>query len=172
MKFDKSIYREEFKRLLNTKNRDKFFIKKSDASFKISRFMKKGIDSFELASHVKQTSYSAKDYWTVTISYYSMLYMAKAAILSKGFETDDHYSTQIALGVLFVPDRIEKEDLELLNQTHKIFEEEYIDFFDDARKESRTSRYSATKFYSERRVQEVSENARKFIAKMRLILET
>ena len=100
-----------------------------------------------------------------------MLYLAKAAILTKGYETDDHYSTQIALGHLLIPDEIEKEDLELLEQAHKIFEDDYVEYFEDARKESSVSRYSATKVYTERRVKEIFENARKFISKLRVILE-
>ena len=100
-----------------------------------------------------------------------MLYMAKAAILTKGYETDDHYATQIALGYLMVPGEIEREDLELLEQSYKIFEDDYVNYFEDARKESSVSRYSATKVYTERRVKEIFENARKFISKLRVILE-
>lgn len=70
-----------------------------------------------------------------------------------------------------MPNEIEKEDLELLEQSHKIFEEDYIEYFEDARKESSVSRYSATKVYTERRVKEVFENARKFISKFRVLLE-
>ena len=103
--------------------------------------------------------------------YYSMLYMAKAAILTRGYETDDHYATQIALGHLLVPNKIEAADLELLEQAHKIFEDDYIEYFEDARKESSISRYSATKIYSERRVKDIFEKARKFILKIRVMLE-
>jgi uncharacterized protein (UPF0332 family) len=99
-----------------------------------------------------------------------MLYSAKAAILSKGYETDDHYATQIALGHLLVPNEIEREDLELLEQTHKIFEDDYVEFFQDARKESALSRYSPTKVYAIRRVEQVFKNARKFISKVKVIL--
>ncbi|MBS3095574.1 HEPN domain-containing protein [Candidatus Woesearchaeota archaeon] len=170
MVFDKKFYMDEFERLLNERKENKFYIRKSDSSFKIRFFIKKGIGGFELANYVKNSRQAAKDYWVIIISYYSMLYMAKAAILTKGFETDDHYSTQIALGRLMVPDEIEKEDLELLNQAYKVFEEDYIAYFEDARKESSTSRYSATKIYTERRVDEIFENARKFIAKLKVIL--
>ena len=99
-----------------------------------------------------------------------MLYVAKAAIMTRGYETDDHYSTQIALGHLLVPGKVEKEDLELLEQSHKIFENDYVDYFADARQESSTSRYSATKVYANRRVNEIFENARVFIGKLSLIL--
>jgi len=171
MGFDKQFYKKEFERLLKEKREHKFFIKKSNASFKISHFIKKGTDSFELADYIKNSKQSAKDYWTITVCYYSMLYLAKAAILTKGYETDDHYATQIALGCLLVPDEIEKEDLELLEQAHKIFEDDYVEYFEDARKESSISRYSATKVYTERRVKEIFEAARKFISKLRVILE-
>jgi len=171
MAFDKNYYKREFERLLKTERETKFFIRKSGDTFKIKRFIKKGTDSFELANYIKSSNQNAKDYWTITICYYSMLYMAKAAILKKGYETDDHYSTQIALGHLLVPNEIEKEDLELLEQTHKIFEDDYVEYFEDARKESSVSRYSPTKVYTERRVKEVFENARKFVAKLRGILE-
>ena len=100
-----------------------------------------------------------------------MLYSAKAAILTKGYETDDHYSTQIALGHLLVPDEMEKEDLELLNQAYKIFESDYVEYFDDARRESSVSRYSATKVYTERRVSEIYKNAREFIVKINEFLK-
>lgn len=101
MEFDKEFYKAEFERLLKEKEKRKFFIKKSNALFKINKFIKKGTDSFELANFIKSSKQSAKDYWTITICYYSMLYMAKAAILTKGYETDDHYATQIALGYLY-----------------------------------------------------------------------
>jgi uncharacterized protein (UPF0332 family) len=171
MEFDKDFYKKEFEKLLKKKEEKKFYIRKSNATFKINKFIKKGTDSLELADYIKNSDKGAKDYWTITICYYSMLYLAKAAILTKGYETDDHYATQIALGYLLVPDEIEKEDLELLEQAHKIFEEDYIEYFEDARKESNISRYSATKVYTERRVKEVFENARKFISKLRIILE-
>ncbi len=171
MEFNKTYYKEEFESLLNSAKEKKFFIKKSGASFKINKFLKKGIDSFELADFVNKSGLAAGNYWTITICYYSMLYLAKAAILTKGYETDDHYATQIALGHLLMPNKLEKEDLELLDQAHKIFEDEYIDYFEDARKESSISRYSPSKIYAERRIKEIMEIARKFIQKIRIILE-
>ncbi|MBD3361654.1 HEPN domain-containing protein [Candidatus Woesearchaeota archaeon] len=171
MEFNKTYYEKEFEKLLNSKEKKKFFIKKSSASFKINKFIKKGIDSFELADFVNKSKLTAKNYWTIIICYYSMLYLAKAAILTKGYETDDHYATQIALGYLLIPDTLEREDLELLDQAHKIFEDEYIDYFEDARKESSISRYSPSKVYAERRIKEIMEISRKFIQKIRMILE-
>lgn len=171
MEFNKQHYKEEFKRLLKSKQERKFFIKRSDASFKIRRFIKKGVDSFELANFISKSNLAAKDYWTITICYYSMLYLAKAAILTKRYETDDHYATQIALGHLLIPDKLEKEDLELLDQAYKIFEDEYIDYFEEVRKESATSRYSPTKAYTQRRVNEIIEISRRFIEKISIILE-
>src|SRR3989344_961914 len=162
MDFDKEGYKKEFERLLKEKRGQKFFIRKSSASFKLKGFRKKGIDSLELAESVNKSGKSARTYWTITICYYSMLYMAKAAILSKGYETDDHYATQIALGHLLVPGELEKEDLELLDQAHRIFEEDYVAYFEDARIERSTSKYSPTKVYAERKVREVLEDARKF----------
>jgi uncharacterized protein (UPF0332 family) len=171
MEFDKEFYKKEFERLLKEKRENKFFIRRSDATFKINKFIKKGTDSLELANFIKNSKQDARDYWTITICYYSMLYLAKAAVLTEGYETDDHYATQIALGHLSVPNDIEKEDLELLEQTYKIFENDYIVYFEDARKESSISRYSATKVYTERRVKEVFENSRNFISKLRVVLE-
>ena len=66
---------------------------------------------------------------------------------------------------------MEKDDLEILNQSHKIFEDEYIHYFEDAKKESHIARYSAIKTYTERRLQEIFNNATKFVAKISLILE-
>lgn len=171
MTFDKTRYKEEFEKLLADRGKKKFFIKPSNASFKVRRFIEKGRDSLALADYIKSSDENAKDYWIITICYYSMLYLAKAAILTKGYETDDHYTTQIALGHLLVPDKIEREDLELLEQAHKIFEDDYVDYFEDARKESGTSRYSATKVYAERRVKEIFDNATEFIKKLSLMLE-
>ncbi|MBU1199797.1 MAG: HEPN domain-containing protein [Nanoarchaeota archaeon] len=170
MEFDKEFYEKEFEKLLKKKEGKKFYIKNSSSTFKINKFVRKGTDSLELANLIKDSDKTAKDYWAITICYYSMLYIAKAAILTKGYETDDHYATQIALGHLLVPNEIEKEDLELLEQAHKIFEDDYIEYFEDARKESSISRYSATKVYTERRVKEIFENARKFISRIRIIL--
>lgn len=171
MAFDRQLYDDEFELLLGKESEHKFLIRKSNNSFKIKKFIKKGIESFALAKTIKDSKENAKDYWTITICYYSMLYLAKAAILTKGYETDDHYSTQIALGHLLVPNELEKEDLELLDKAYKIFEDDYVDYFEDARKESSNSRYSATKVYTKRRVEEVFEEARSFISKITVILK-
>ena len=47
----------------------------------------------------------------------------------------------------------------------------YVHYFADAKTESHIARYSAIKTYSERRLQEVFENATKFVAKIGLILQ-
>jgi len=171
MEFNEEHYKEEFEKLIKLKSDWKFFIRESNATFKINKFAKKGNDSLDLARFIKNSEEKAKDYWTITVCYYAMLYSAKAAVLSKGYETDDHYSTQIALGHLLVPDEIEKEDLELLNQAFRIFEDDYVEYFDDARIESSVSRYSPTKVYTERRVSEIYEKAKKFLAKINEILD-
>ncbi len=172
MEFDRKAYANIFKKAL-ADNR----IKKSQEMFKINLFLSKAENSLLIAKHVKNIT-PAKDqspklhwnYWAITISYYSMLYAAKAAILSKGYEVDDHDAAQIALGHLLVPDKLEREDLEILNQSHKIFEDEYVHYFEDAKTESHLARYSAIKTYTERRLEEIFDNATKFVAKIGLIL--
>src|SRR3989338_2580969 len=99
-----------------------------------------------------------------------MLYSAKALILTKGYEVHDNDAAQVASGFLCVPSEIEKEDLEILNQSYKIFEDEYAKYFEDAKMESHIARYSAIKTYTERRLSEIFENARKFVSKITLIL--
>ena len=125
MLFDRKIYAELFTSCVTEKR-----IKKSTETFKISLFLQKAENSLLIAKFVKEikpTKDQPKklhwDYLAITISYYSMLYAAKAAILSKGYEASDHDAVQIALGHLLVPDELEKEDLEILKQSHKIFEE-------------------------------------------------
>ena len=100
-----------------------------------------------------------------------MLYSAKAAILNKGFEVKTHDAAQIALGYLLVPDELEKEDLELLDQTHKIFEDEYVKYFEDAKSESNAARYKARPSYTEKRVNEILDNAKKFIGRINSLLD-
>lgn len=173
MEFDKKTYTKLFKNFINEKR-----IKKSQQSFKIKLFLLKAENSLMIAKHIKEIK-PTKDhpkklywnYWAITISYYSMLYAAKAAILSKGYEVEDHDAAQIALGHLLVPNELEKEDLEILNQSHKIFEDEYVHYFEDAKKESHIARYSAIKTYTERRLEEIFNNATEFVAKISLILE-
>lgn len=167
---------EEYKETFNEFLKDNR-IKASSQFFKISLFMEKAKNSLLIAKHIKdiepiQPKKLFWDYWAIIISYYSMLYAAKAAILSKGYEVRDHDAAQIALGYLLVPNEIQKQDLELLNQAHKIFEDEYVQYFEDAKKESHIARYSAIKTYTERRLEEVFSNAAKFIAKISMILET
>ena len=65
---------------------------------------------------------------------------------------------------------LEIEDLELLNQSYKILEDEYIAYFEEARKESKTARYAAIKSYERQRVQSIYNNAKKFIAKLSLMI--
>ena len=146
-------------------------------SFKIKLFLKKGENSLLIARHLKEKQITEGEperlywnYWAITVSYYSMLYCAKALILKKGYEVHDHDACQVALGYLCVPSQIEKEDLELLNMSYKLFEDEYVKYFEDAKTESHIARYSAIKTYSERRLEEIFENARKFVSKISLIL--
>lgn len=152
-------------------------ITKSNESFKIKLFLQKGENSLLIAKHIKdivpkecEPKKMYWNYWAITVSYYSMLYSAKALILSKRYEIHDHDACAIALGYLCVPDEIEKADLELLDQAYKIFEDEYVKYFEEAKVESHTARYSAIHTYTERRLAEIFENARKFTAKISLIL--
>lgn len=172
MEFDKAAYKRLFNECLAEKR-----IVKSNQSFKLKLFLEKAENSLPIAKHVKelqpnkdQPKKTYWDYWAITISYYSMLYAAKAAILSKGYEVKDHDAAQIALGHLLVPDKMEKEDLEILSQSYKIFEDEYVKYFEDAKTESYIARYSAIKTYTERRLNEIFGNAAKFVGKISLIL--
>jgi len=173
MEFNKEKYKEFFNEYLK-----KGRIRKSSQTFKIKLFLQKAENSLIIAQHhkeIKPTEDQPKKlhwtYWAITISYYSMLYAAKAAILSKGYEVKDHNAAQIALGHLLVPDEMEKEDLELLDQAHKIFEDEYVKYFEEAKKESHIARYTAIKKYTQRKLNEIFNNATEFIAKISLILE-
>ncbi|HLC89111.1 MAG TPA: HEPN domain-containing protein [Candidatus Nanoarchaeia archaeon] len=173
MQFDKDQYKQVFDNYVKQKR-----IKESQDFFKIKLFLQKAENSLLIAKFHKDIKPSKDqapklywDYWAITIAYYSMLYASKAAIISKGYEVSDHDAAQIALGYLLVPDAIEKEDLELLNQAYKIFEDEYVHYFEDAKTESHIARYSAIHTYTRRRVEEIFENAIKFVAKIGLILE-
>ncbi|MDP2907797.1 MAG: HEPN domain-containing protein [Nanoarchaeota archaeon] len=174
MPFDTKTYAGLFRGYAQEKR-----IRESREIFKIRLFLEKSENSLQIAKYIKDIKPSKDlpkklhwDYWAITISYYSMLYAAKAAILSKGYEVSDHDAAQVALGHLLVPDKIEKEDLELLNQAYKIFEDEYIHYFEDAKTESQIARYTAIKTYTRRRVEELFGNATKFVAKISLILES
>ena len=173
MEFEKKLYISLFKKAITEEK-----IKPSKDIFKIKLFLTRAESSLLIAKHIKEFKVLQGDpprlqwdYWAIIISYYAMLYAAKSAILSKGYEVNNHDAAQIALGNLLVPDRLEKEDLEILNQAYKIFEEEYVYYFEDAKTESHIARYSAIKTYSERRLQEVFENATNFVAKIILMLQ-
>ena len=173
MQFNKKVYENLFNDYIAQSR-----IKKSRQLFKIKLFLLKAENSLLIAKHIKDIKPTRDqpkkiywDYWAITISYYSMLYAVKAVILSKGYEVSDHDAAQIALGHLLVLNELEKEDLEILNQSYKIFEDEYVHYFEDAKKESNIARYSAIKTYSERRLKEIFNNATKFVAKISLILD-
>lgn len=153
-------------------------VKESENFFKIKLFLQKAENSLLIAKFHKdikppkdQAPKLYWDYWAITIAYYSMLYATKAVVLSKGYEVSDHDAAQVALGHLLVPDAMEKEDLEILNQAYKIFEDEYVHYFEDAKTESHIARYSAIHTYTRRRVEEIFGNATKFVAKIGLILQ-
>src|SRR3989338_9541680 len=168
---------DEYKRLFEEYVRDNR-ITKSGNSFKVKLFLKKGENSLLIAKHIKDVKPGQGeperlywDYWAITISYYSMLYCAKALILTKSYEVHDHDAAHVALGYLCVPSEMEKEDLEILNQSYKIFEDEYVKYFEDAKKESHIARYTAIKTYTKRRLDEIFDNATDFVAKIGLILQ-
>ena len=173
MQYDKNQYKQTFNDFIKQKR-----IKESQDFFKIKLFLLKAENSLLIAQFHKEIQPAKEqapklywDYWAITIAYYSMLYAAKAAIVSKGYEVSDHDAAQIALGHLLVPDAMEKEDLELLNQAYKVFEDEYVHYFEDAKTESHIARYSAIHTYTQRRVKEIFENATQFVAKIGLILQ-
>jgi uncharacterized protein (UPF0332 family) len=172
MEIDKREFAEQFNDL-----KSEGVIVRSLQSFKIKLFLEKAVNSLQIAKFIRELEPSPGlpkklhwNYWAITISYYSMLYAAKAAILSKGYEVKSHDAAQVALGHLLVPSSIEREDLELLEQAHKIFEDEYVKYFEDARKESHTARYTPIKTYTERQLEELYENARRFVEKVTAIL--
>ena len=167
------LYGIQFKKALEGKR-----IVQSQETFKIRLFLQRAENSLLTAQHLKEFEPTHEqviklhwNYWAITVSYYSMLYATKAALLEKRYEVHDHDAALIALAYLLVPNELEKEDLEILKQSHKIFEEEYVHSFQDAQKESHIARYSAIKTYTERRLEEIFENARKFVAKIILLLE-
>ena len=92
MSFDRKMYEQLFRKCLIDKR-----IRKSQELFKIKLFLQKGENSLLIAKEMKDKK-PTKDqpakiywsYWAITISYYSMLYAAKAAILSKSYEVSDH----------------------------------------------------------------------------------
>ena len=95
-------YKEDFNEFLKGAR-----IRKSKDTFKIKLFLEKGENSLLIAKHAKDIKPGKDmpkrlywDYWAITISYYSMLYAAKALILSKGYEVKDHDACQVALGYL------------------------------------------------------------------------
>ncbi len=167
-------YEKEFRECVRLKR-----ITKATGTFKVRLFLDKGENSLFIAKSMKN-KIPTKDeppkqywnYWAITISYYSMLYCAKSLILTKGYEVHDHDAAQIALGYLCVPLQIEKEDFELLGESYKIFEDEYVKYFEDAKRESHIARYSAIQTYTERRLEEIYENARTFVSKSLLILQS
>jgi len=173
MPFDKNQYQQMFNDHVKQKR-----IKESQDFFKIKLFLQKAENSLLIAEFHKDIKPNKDqapklywDYWAITIAYYSMLYAAKAVVISKGYEVSDHDAAQVALGHLLVPDAMEKEDLDILNQAYKIFEDEYVYYFEDAKTESHIARYSAIHTYTRRRVEEIFENATKFVAKIGLILQ-
>ena len=165
MKINKEHYQNKFNELTKEGH-----IVRSDAGFKIKLFLDKSFASFLIAK--KQATNNVEPdkiywlQWSIIIGYYSILYAAKAAILKKGYEVKTHMAAQIALGHLLVPDELEKEDLEILDQAHKIIEDEYVKYFEDAKKESSIARYSARPTYTERRVKEILKNSQLFIRKI------
>lgn len=166
---DKEAYEARFKELEKEGS-----IRFSTDHYKIKQFMDKADASLLIASHLKKQSKEPERLywlqWTITLSYYSMLYSAKAAILQKNHEVKTHDAAEIALGHLLIPSQLKKEDLETLQQAHKIFEDEYLKSFHETRKESQAARYHARPSYTQRQAEEIFEKARKFIEKIHEIL--
>ena len=98
MEFDKPGYHQRFTEFLRMSR-----IVPSDNLFKIKLFLQKGENSLQIAKFHKDiqpnNSQPQKlhwNYWAIIISYYSMLYAAKAAILYNGYEVKDHDAAQTA----------------------------------------------------------------------------
>ena len=169
MQLDKEDYKEQFHKFI-----EEGLIKESSQSFKISQFLKKAEASFLIANDLEKPRPEPEklywDLWAITVHYYAMLYAAKAAILSKGYEVSSHDAAQAALAHLFVPDKLEEEALTILDQAHRIFEDEYVQYFEEAKRESRIARYRARPAYTQRRLEEIHEYARKFLEKINQVL--
>jgi uncharacterized protein (UPF0332 family) len=149
-------------------------IKYSTARFKKKQFLTKADASFLIAKqHLEDHEFPDKMYWlqwAITIGYYAMLYATKAALISKEYEVKTHEAAQIALGHLFVPTEVEIEELELLDQAHRIFENDYVTYLEEAQTESNTARYKARASYTEKQATQIIENAQKFIEKIKTVL--
>jgi uncharacterized protein (UPF0332 family) len=108
--------------------------------------------------------------WSIGISYYSILYSAKALILSKGYEVKTHEAARVALVRLCVSDVFDREYLEIIDEAYKIFENEYVAYFSEALKESRVARYKSFAAYDERQAKDIFGKAQKFVSKVISIL--
>src|SRR3989338_303794 len=100
-KIDKELYKQRFSEMLKEGK-----IKRSILTFKIQPFLKKAENSILIAEHhkdIKPGKGEPKklywDYWAITISYYSMLYAAKAAILQRGYEVHGHDENILSLSL-------------------------------------------------------------------------
>lgn len=131
--------------------------------------MEKAENSLLIAKHLKEECPEGTrhhwQYWAITITYYAMLYAAKAAILQKGYEVKTHEAARNAL-TLLIPNEREKHDLELLGKT--FLEDRHITYFEEAMTISQTARYQARPSYTERQLKDIFEKAREFIATISL----
>lgn len=110
--------------------------------------------------------------WSIAISYYAMYHAALSALAKESYESDDHKATKYALAKLYViKDELEKEYLEIFDQSKKILEEEYIVTLDDARKKDRTARYSAAPEYEKSQAEAIQKDAVKFVNRLAEIIE-
>lgn len=110
--------------------------------------------------------------WAIAVYYYAMYHAALSALAKKGYESDDHKATRYALARLYViKDELEKEYLDIFDQSKKILEEEYIVTLDDARKKDRVARYSAAPEYEESQAEAIQKDAVKFVNRLAEIIE-
>jgi len=150
-------------------------IYKSNAIFKIKQFMRKAESSLLISKHNLEVPLKEPEgifwyQWSIIISYYSILYSAKALILSKGYEIKTHDAARCALMELCVSNEIEVEYFNIFDQAHRIFENEYVSYFSKALKESKDARYVSYKGYDEREANYIFNLAKKFVSKVISIL--
>ena len=161
------------------KRKEKIIENDFGESRKVSRYLKRAMDDFLLATAVKNLIETSeirlelglpKDYknlyhWLIIISYYSMYHAATAAIAKKKIKSDEHEATIASLAKHYViAEELEFDFIKTLSYI-------YITYIEGGRDKRRKAQYNVDIEYAKQEAYEVFEDAKKFVKRLQELLE-
>jgi uncharacterized protein (UPF0332 family) len=107
--------------------------------------------------------------WAIVSAYYAIYHASLALCALKGYSTKDHLATLLILIKEFYQKGLDKEEIEIVNET--TIEKEEVLYYIEAKTKRTKASYSTDKIFDPKEAEELRQKAIAFVSKSREIID-